>query len=166
MLEWLLASHAKGWLNCALSSSNRLSVPAWPLAQLHGEPRHSLPDLQSSTVSSSLYLDTALVLQADIPVVIGGRFAWLHLLSDVLWQDASYNSTMIQTLEKAGDFGPFTDSEVWSGAQRQLAAGFKSLGGMTAACPCHPLPAPACPAARISCGQHDAGLHALLPHCQ
>ena len=129
MLQQLLACQAKCWLHSAPSSSSRLSQPAWPLAWLHGRMRHSLPDLQSSTVSNSLYMDTALVLQADIPVVIGGRFAWLHLLSDVLWQDASWNSTMIEVLEKAGDFGPFTDSEVWSGAQRQFAAGSRTVQG-------------------------------------
>ena len=112
MLQQLLASHANCWLHCAPSGSSRLSEPTLPLARLHGGIRHSLPDLQSSTAGSSLYMDTALVLQADIPVVIGGQLAWLHLLSDVLWQDASYNSTMVETLEKAGDFGPFTDSEV------------------------------------------------------
>ena len=69
-------------------------------------------------------MDTAQVLQADIPVLIGGRFAWLHLLSDVLWQDASYNSTMVATLEKAGDFGPFTDSEVWSGCPETACTWF------------------------------------------
>eukprot|EP00891_Asterochloris_glomerata_P006024 jgi/Astpho2/6024/fgenesh1_pm.00084_%23_11_t len=81
-------------------------------------------------------MDTAQVLQADIPVLIGGRFAWLHLLSDVLWQDASYNSTMVATLEKAGDFGPFTDSEVFIPYYRSMRP-FVELpdGGLL-----HPMP--------------------------
>lgn len=65
--------------------------------------------LQVNVVSSGrAYIDTAPITTADVPLS-GGV---LHKLGGALTLDWGFNASLVAQLERAGDFGPFTDAEV------------------------------------------------------
>lgn len=64
--------------------------------------------VQVSRASGTLQIGNSSVLQADVQAANGV----LHLIDSFPLINAAYNTSMIASLEAAGDFGPFNDSQV------------------------------------------------------